>query len=79
MVKVILPELGEGIKEATICYWHASEGKSVKRDEDLVEIATDKATFNVPAPSSGVIRKIFHKDGDIVKVGGLIAEIDEKD
>ncbi len=75
MKKVILPELGEGIEEAVVSFWHFAEGDSVNKGDDLVELATDKATFNVPAPESGVIKNIFRGEGDKVKVGEPLAEI----
>lgn len=76
MRKIILPELGEGIEGAVVSFWHFSEGDSINKDEDLVELATDKATFNVPAPVSGVIKKVLHSEGDTVKVGDVLAELE---
>ncbi len=77
MVNVVLPELGEGIEEATISYWHFQAGDSVNEGEDIVEAATDKATFNVPSPGTGSIIDIFFEEGDTVKVGALLAVIEE--
>ena len=76
MDKVILPNLGEGIEEAVVSFWHFSEDSSINKGDDLVELATDKATFNVPAPNSGVIKKILHREGDVVKVGDVLAELE---
>lgn len=76
MKKLILPELGEGIEEAVVSLWHFSEGDSVGAGDDIVEIVTDKATFNVPADSSGIIKKIIHPEGDTVKVGDALAELE---
>ena len=53
MAKVILPELGEDVKSAVVSYWHYEVGDKVNEGDDLVEMAADKATFNVPAPISG--------------------------
>jgi pyruvate/2-oxoglutarate dehydrogenase complex dihydrolipoamide acyltransferase (E2) component len=75
MKKVILPELGEGIEEATISFWHFSKGDRINKGDDLVELTTDKATFNVPAPTSGVIKKILSSEGATVKVGDVLAEL----
>ena len=75
-MKIRLPELGEGIEEAAVSLWHVSEGGSIKKDEDLVELTADKATFNVPAPASGVLKKIIRAEGDIVKVGDALAELE---
>lgn len=79
MAKVILPELGEGAREATISYWHFEEGDRVEEGEDLVEIATDKSTFNVPAPCSGVLTEVYYEEGDIVEVGEVLANIEEEE
>ncbi len=79
MSKVILPEIGEGVKEAAISYWHFEEGDAVEGGEDLVEIVTDKATLNIPAPCSGILTEVFFEEGDIVQVGEIIATIEEKD
>lgn len=76
MQKITFPKLGEGIEEAVVSFWHFCEGDSVKKDEDLVELTTDKAIFNVPAPTSGVIKKIFSRVGDTVKIGDILAELE---
>jgi len=79
MAKVILSELGEGAREATISYWHFEEGDKVEEGEDLVEIATDKSTFNVPAPCSGVLTEVYYEEGDIVTAGEVLANIEEEE
>lgn len=76
MQKVIVPDLGEGIEEATVSFWHYSEGDVVNKNDDLVELTTDKATFNISAPTSGVVKKILHHEGDTVKVGEILAELE---
>ena len=78
MKQVILPELGEGIEGANITYWYFKEGDTVKEKDDLVELATDKAAFNLPSPCSGTIVQILRKEGDTVKVGEILAVIDEE-
>jgi pyruvate dehydrogenase E2 component (dihydrolipoamide acetyltransferase) len=77
MTKVILPELGEGIKKATVSYWYFQEGERVNEKEDLVEIATDKATFNLPSPCSGSLSQIFYREGSTVNIGETLAIIQE--
>jgi pyruvate/2-oxoglutarate dehydrogenase complex dihydrolipoamide acyltransferase (E2) component len=77
MTKVILPELGEGISKATISYWYRLEGEKVEEKEDLVELTTDKATFNLPAPCSGRLVNILCKEGDSANVAEVLAEIEE--
>jgi pyruvate/2-oxoglutarate dehydrogenase complex dihydrolipoamide acyltransferase (E2) component len=74
--KIVLPELGEGIEGASVALWHFAEGDTVKAGDDIVEVVTDKATFNVPSDLSGVIKKIIHAEGDIVKVGETLAELE---
>lgn len=77
-VKVILPELGaEAGDEATISFWIYQEGDEVSEGEDIVEMLTDKANFNVPAPCNGKISKIAAQENEVVKVGDLICEIEE--
>jgi pyruvate dehydrogenase E2 component (dihydrolipoamide acetyltransferase) len=77
MVKAYLPELGEGIEKATISYWYFQEGQDVKEGEDLVEITTDKATFNVPCPATGILSEVLVEEGDSVNVGEPLAIIEE--
>jgi 2-oxoglutarate dehydrogenase E2 component (dihydrolipoamide succinyltransferase) len=77
MTKVVLPELGNNIEKATVSFWFLKEGDNVKEKQDLVELATDKAAFNLPSPCSGVIAEIFFKEGDTVKVGEVLALIRE--
>jgi len=75
MVKVTLPELGEGIEKATVSYWFFQEQDKVEANADLVELVTDKATFNLPSPATGVLSKILFREGQTVKVGDILAEI----
>ncbi|EMI72578.1 2-oxoglutarate dehydrogenase complex dihydrolipoyllysine-residue succinyltransferase [Leptospira noguchii] len=75
-VEIKVPEMGESITEATIANWVKKEGESVKQDEILLELETDKATMEVPAPSSGVLQKIHKKAGETVKVKEIIGLID---
>lgn len=75
-MNILLPAMGEGVIEATINKWLVSEGSVVKEDDPLVEVATDKVDSEVPAPVSGRIVSIKAKEGDIIKVGGLLAIIE---
>ena len=77
MVKVYLPQLGENITKATVSYWYYEEGASVTEASDLVEVATDKATFNVPAPCSGTVAEILVHEGETAEVGEVLAVIEE--
>ena len=78
MNKVVLPGLGEGIEKATVSYWFFQDGDQVKEKDDLVELITDKATFNLPSPCSGRMVEIFFREGDTVNVGEVLAVIDEQ-
>ncbi|MBI4708532.1 MAG: biotin/lipoyl-binding protein [Candidatus Omnitrophica bacterium] len=77
MKKLILPELGEGISKATVSYWYFKDGDKVGQNDDLVELATDKATFNLPSPCSGTITEILFHEGDTVNTGEVLAVIEE--
>lgn len=77
MVQVVLPELGQGINKATVSFWYAAKGQRVREKEDLVELTTDKAAFNLPSPCSGVIKEIYFQEGMEVKSGEVLAQIDE--
>ena len=77
MTKVVLPELGEGIDKATVSYWYFKEGDKVNEKDDLVELATDKATFNLPSPCSGMLSQILFHEGDTVNIGEVLAIIEE--
>jgi len=77
MVQVVLPELGQGITKATVSYWYYKKGETFTQKDDLVELITDKSTFNLPSPCSGRISEILHAEGDTVNVGEVLAIIDE--
>ncbi|MBU1888259.1 MAG: lipoyl domain-containing protein [Candidatus Omnitrophica bacterium] len=76
MIEFKLPELTEGVNEAVVSFWHFKEGDAVQEGDELVEMATDKAAFNVPLKASGVLKRIVAKEGDTVKVGDVLAIIE---
>jgi 2-oxoglutarate dehydrogenase E2 component (dihydrolipoamide succinyltransferase) len=76
-VELRVPEVGESITEVQIGSWFKKEGDSIERDEPLVEIESDKATLELPAPVAGTLSKVLKKKGEMAKVGDLIAEIGE--
>lgn len=76
MADVILPELAEGVEKAVLTTWHSKVGDKIAKGDDLVEMATDKASFNVPASVSGTIKKLCAEEGDEVKVGQVLAVIE---
>jgi pyruvate/2-oxoglutarate dehydrogenase complex dihydrolipoamide acyltransferase (E2) component len=75
--KITMPQLGESVNEGTVGQWLKQEGDSVKKDEALVEIITDKVTAELPSPVSGLLTRILVKADETVKVGAAIAEIEE--
>jgi 2-oxoglutarate dehydrogenase E2 component (dihydrolipoamide succinyltransferase) len=76
LIEVKVPQLSESVAEATLLTWHKKPGDTVKRDENLVDIETDKVVLETPAPDSGVIVKIIKGDGSTVTSNELIAQID---
>ena len=76
MKEVILPELGEGIEKAVVAVWHYSVGDEVGQDDDLVELVTDKASFQVPAGVGGTIKEICVKEGQEALIGRPLALIE---
>lgn len=74
-IDILLPKMGESVAEATIIKWLKNEGDHVEADEPIVEIATDKVDSEVPAPEAGILNKRMVAEGDVVKVGQLIAQI----
>ena len=75
-MNVILPELAEGVSEAAVSFWHVEPGQQVNEGEDLVEMTTDKAVFNVPSPASGTLKEIKFEEGETIRVGDTIAVIE---
>ncbi|MBI4831786.1 MAG: hypothetical protein HY801_09590 [Candidatus Lindowbacteria bacterium] len=73
--EVIMPQIGETVVSGTIVKWLKEVGDHVAADESLVEIATDKATVEIPSPAAGVLQKKLAEEGEEVKVGGLLAII----
>ena len=76
LIEVKVPQLSESVAEATLLAWHKREGEAVKRDENLIDIETDKVVLELPAPADGVMAKIIKGDGGTVKAGEVIATID---
>ena len=76
LIEVKVPQLSESVSEATLVAWHKQVGDAVKRDENLVDIETDKVVLETPAPESGVLVNIVKSDGSAVTSGEVIATID---
>jgi 2-oxoglutarate dehydrogenase E2 component (dihydrolipoamide succinyltransferase) len=76
IIEVKVPQLSESVAEATLLDWHKKEGERVARDENLIDIETDKVVLELPAPADGVLVKILRKARDSVGSGDVIAQID---
>src|SRR3989337_4286566 len=76
IVEVKVPQLSESVAEATLLDWHRREGERVSRDENLIDIETDKVVLELPAPADGVLVRIIKKAKESVGSGDVIAQID---
>ena len=76
IIEVKVPQLSESVAEATLLDWHKKEGEPVQRDENLIDIETDKVVLELPAPADGVLVKIIKNAKDAVGSGEVIAQID---
>lgn len=72
-----LPDIGEGIAEGEIVKWLVKEGETVKEDQPIFEVMTDKATVEIPSPRAGVIKKILAQEGQVVPVETVVLIIDD--
>jgi 2-oxoglutarate dehydrogenase E2 component (dihydrolipoamide succinyltransferase) len=76
-IEVRVPQLPESVADATLVSWHKKPGDAVARDENLVDLETDKVVLEVPAPTNGVLREIKLQDGTTVTSGQVLAIIEE--
>ncbi|MCL4184318.1 MAG: 2-oxoglutarate dehydrogenase complex dihydrolipoyllysine-residue succinyltransferase [Burkholderiaceae bacterium] len=76
LIEVTVPQLSESVAEATLLQWHKQAGEAVARDENLVDVETDKVVLELPAPAAGVLAQILKGDGSTVVAGEVIAMID---
>src|SRR5882672_8471251 len=76
IIEVKVPQLSESVSEATLLDWHKKEGEKVSRDENLIDIETDKVVLELPAPADGVLIKVIRKSRESVGSGDVIARID---
>jgi len=74
--EVILPELGEGVTEGELVKWLVKPGDSIKPDQTIAEVMTDKATVEVPSPVAGVVKDLKFKSGDIIKVESVMLTLE---
>ncbi len=77
-VPVRLPQMGESLAEGTVVRWLRSEGDSVRRDEDLLEIETEKTSVSIPSPVDGIVRRILVPAGETVAVGTVLAMLESE-
>ena len=77
--EIRVPTLGESVSEATIGRWFKKAGDTVRADEPVCELETDKVTLEVNAPAAGVLSEITVKDGDTVTPGALLGQISAGD
>ncbi len=76
-IEIKVPPLPESVTDATLVAWHKSAGESVSRDENLVDLETDKVVLEVPAPATGTITEIVVEDGATVTAGDVLAILEE--
>ncbi|MBF6649388.1 2-oxoglutarate dehydrogenase complex dihydrolipoyllysine-residue succinyltransferase [Methylobacter sp. BlB1] len=75
-IEVLVPNLPESVSDATLATWHKRPGDLVDKNENLVDLETDKVVLEVPAPDSGILREIRKKDGSIVVAGEVLAVLE---
>jgi 2-oxoglutarate dehydrogenase E2 component (dihydrolipoamide succinyltransferase) len=76
LIEVKVPQLSESVAEATLLQWHKRPGEAVERDQNLIDIETDKVVLELPAPAAGVLAQVMKGDGGTVVSGEVIAIID---
>ncbi len=79
MIEIVVPELGESIQEVQVAQWLKKEGEFVKKDEDLVELESEKASQALPAPESGIVGTIKVPEGEFANVGDVLALMEKAD
>src|SRR5277367_1149648 len=77
MIEIKVPPVGESISEVTLLKWIKKDGEYVDRDDVIAELESEKATFEVNAEQSGII-KLIANEGDSLNIGAVLANIDEK-
>jgi pyruvate dehydrogenase E2 component (dihydrolipoamide acetyltransferase) len=77
MFEFRMPDIGEGVVEGEVVKWHVKAGDSVREDQPMVEVMTDKATVEIPSPKAGVVKEIRALEGKICAVGSVMVVIEE--
>ncbi|MCB9073299.1 MAG: 2-oxo acid dehydrogenase subunit E2 [Bdellovibrionaceae bacterium] len=75
--EIQLPEIGEGVTEGELVKWLVKTGDTITADQSVVELMTDKATVEVPAPFGGTVKELKFKEGDVIKIGATIVVVDD--
>ena len=70
------PDIGEGITEGRIVQWYAARGQAVEAGQPLLQMETDKVVTDIPSPRSGIVAERYGREGDTVRVGGALVELD---
>ena len=76
-MRIKMPDISGAGEEIVLTAWHVKECDQIKQDDDLLEVVTDKAAFDLPVPCSGTVTKLFKKIGEKINVGDVIADIKE--
>lgn len=76
IIRINLPDLGEGTKEATIKEWFVKEGQQIKEYDDICEVFTDKLVAKIPSTHDGIIKKINYKNDELCLVGRSLVEVE---
>ena len=76
-IELKVPMLPESVADATVSAWHKNVGEAVARDENILDLETDKVMLEVPSPVDGVLKEILHNDGDVVEANQIVAIIEE--
>ena len=76
IIEIKVPQLPESVSEATLMSWHKKVGEPVAREENLIDLETDKVVLELPSPDAGVITEIVAQDGETVVAGQVIAKLD---
>ncbi len=77
-LEILVPSLPESVSDATLATWHKKPGDFVNKDENLVDLETDKIVLEVPSPESGILTEVFQQDGAIVVAGDVLAKLEIK-
>ena len=78
-ISILMPHMGQSIAEGTVIRWHKAVGERVQADETLVEVESDKVTFEVGSPAEGTVVELITAEGETAEVGTSIATIETED